>query len=196
MDQFLSHLQIHFLPWHYAVISLATLLAATIDVRTYTIRNTLTLPLVATGIVFNALAPAGEGVMFALGGTVCGFLILLPVYLAGGVGAGDIKLLAGIGAWVGPHDVLSVFIVTGLLTGIYALGAAIFLRHAGNTATVGGETGSHLRARRFRLFPAERIDAVTEMDRQTKRRRLIPLAAVIAAALAVLLVVRLVSANG
>ena len=50
-----------------------------------------------------------------------GLLLLLPLYLLRMMGAGDVKLMAMIGAFVGPNDILGVFLSTLIVGGVLAL---------------------------------------------------------------------------
>ena len=54
------------------------------------------------GWVYSTAAFGWEGLGWSLLGTVVGLLVLLPAYAVGGMGAGDVKLMAGIGAWGAP----------------------------------------------------------------------------------------------
>ena len=54
-------------------------------------------------------------------GVLFGFGVLILPYLTGGMGAGDVKLLAGIGAWIGMPYTLYVFLASSLAAGAYAL---------------------------------------------------------------------------
>jgi Flp pilus assembly protein protease CpaA len=73
------------------------------------------------GAIFHLAAPLGQGWSHSLFGGIGGFLLLLPLYIRGGAGAGDVKLLSGVGCWVGFHDVLAIFIVLATLLGIMSL---------------------------------------------------------------------------
>src|ERR1700749_3638515 len=85
--------------------------AAISDWRTRTIRNWLTLALAASGI-FNSFVTAGAISPSDAGlGLLVGFAIPFVLFLMGALGGGDVKLLAGIGAWLGPIAVVKVFIV-------------------------------------------------------------------------------------
>ena len=48
-------------------------------------------------------------------GTVVGLALLLPAYAIGGMGAGDVKLLAGVGAWVHSMDTFYAFCATAVI---------------------------------------------------------------------------------
>ena len=76
------------------------------DVRTGRVPNTLTYAAVLAGLVLNAVLPAPAGI--GLGPAALGILVaagpLFLVYLAGGLGGGDVKLMAAVGAFLGPRD--------------------------------------------------------------------------------------------
>ena len=64
---------------------------------------------------------------WSLVGTALGLGLLLPAYAIGGMGAGDVKLLAGVGAWVGAAVTLYAFCVSAIFGGIIAV-AMVLLR--------------------------------------------------------------------
>ena len=73
------------------------------DVRSGRVPNELTYTAALAGLVLNALLrPAGIGIGQAALGLAVGFLPLFFVYLAGGLGGGDVKLMAAVGAFLGP----------------------------------------------------------------------------------------------
>jgi len=92
--------------WQYWLVSVVLIVAAVIDGIQLKVPNWITFPMIISGWVFSAMAygMAGEGWMVGLGwsmaGTAVGLALLLPAYAIGGMGAGDVKLMAGIGAWV------------------------------------------------------------------------------------------------
>ena len=59
--------------------------------------------------------------MYSLVGTAVGLALLLPLYAIGGMGAGDVKLLAGVGAWVWGTVTLYAFAVSAIVGGIIAV---------------------------------------------------------------------------
>ena len=86
--------------------------------------NWITFPMIISGWVYSAaLSPyAGwEGLMYSLLGTVVGLALLLPLYAIGGMGAGDVKLLAGVGAWVWSTHDLYAFAVSAIVGAIIAV---------------------------------------------------------------------------
>src|SRR3954453_2102749 len=78
--------------------------ACMFDWRTRRIPNLLTFGGAAVACAFALTFHGLEGLAVALGGWGVGFVLLLPMFLLGGMGAGDVKLLACLGAWLGPHD--------------------------------------------------------------------------------------------
>ena len=98
--------------WPIWVVTITLVVAAVIDGLKLKVPNWITFPMIISGWIYSAaLSPyAGwEGLMYSLIGTVVGLALLLPAYAIGGMGAGDVKLLAGVGAWVwGTDDALRV----------------------------------------------------------------------------------------
>jgi hypothetical protein len=68
------------------------------------------------------------GLAASAAGVVVGFLILIPLYALGGMGAGDVKLLAAAGSFLGPWGALLAGIFTLLAGGALGLGALIWQR--------------------------------------------------------------------
>jgi prepilin peptidase CpaA len=95
--------------------------AAAIDVRTRKIPNWLTLPACLVGIGLNFFHLGTTGLLSGLLGIVTGFSLLALVYLLGGMGAGDVKLLSAVGAFVGPCLVFYAFIWMALSGGVMAV---------------------------------------------------------------------------
>ena len=112
----------------------AGLLAATvIDLRSRRIPNVLTAAMAGLGIGLAATGTSGATVGASLAGLVLGLLLMLPGYALGATGAGDVKLMAAVGAIVGPALVLSAFICTSLAGGVLAIAVAIRRRRLAST---------------------------------------------------------------
>lgn len=109
----------------FATVASGAVSAATIDVFTRRIPNALTLGLTVTGMLLAASGASGLSLGASLLGFVAGFVLMLPGHLLGGTGAGDVKLLAAIGAVVGPRMVFTAFLLTAVAGGVLALGFAI-----------------------------------------------------------------------
>lgn len=96
------------------------------DLRTYRIPNYLTLSTALLGLVYQAAAHGWAGLGDGLLGLILGLFLLLPPYLMGGIGAGDVKALAALGTWLGPGLTLMLFFYMALAGGLLALGVLIY----------------------------------------------------------------------
>src|SRR5262249_23004254 len=111
------------IPVFPAMVTLAAVTLATgTDLRGFRVPNYLTGPFLATGLVYHALTGGTGAFLGSLLGAFLGGGILFLLYLLGGMGAGDVKLLAGVGAWFGASSTVCVFLAAGLAGGVYALG--------------------------------------------------------------------------
>jgi len=114
------------LPLILKVLLAALVLAAGVhDVLWRRIPNWLVLPAFLLGLGLNAWLEAAPGLKQAALGVGLAFLIYLPMYLLGGMGAGDVKLMAAVAAIVGWKDWLLIFIFSGILGGAIALGIVL-----------------------------------------------------------------------
>lgn len=95
--------------------------AATIeDLARRTVSNWLSLAALSAGIICQALAGGWKGLGVALLGAIAGFVVFLVFYLLGGMGGGDVKLMAGFGAVLGVGRVLEAAFWTALTGGLLA----------------------------------------------------------------------------
>jgi prepilin peptidase CpaA len=114
--------------WSFWLVTITLVVAAVIDGYKLKVPNWLTLPMIASGWIVNTALFGWEGLGWSLGGTVVGLALLLPAYAIGGMGAGDVKLLAGVGAWVGVTITLYAFCVSALVGGVIAVLMVIYRR--------------------------------------------------------------------
>ena len=103
-----------------AIGGVATL-AAVSDVRTGRIPNWLTFGAMAGGLVFSAIHAGGSGVVTSLFGGLVGLALFLPLFVLGGMGGGDVKLLAAVGTWLGPFGALQAALWASLAGGVLAV---------------------------------------------------------------------------
>jgi prepilin peptidase CpaA len=122
----------------FLALSLGLATAIVTDVRTRRIPNWLT----------GAMAGAGFGLAFGGGsvtplnaglGLLLGLALMLPGHVIGATGAGDVKLMAAVGSFLGPGLVFRAFLYSALAGGLFAL--AIAARRGLLTDTVLGTTG-------------------------------------------------------
>ena len=96
------------------------------DLRTYRIPNYLTFGAALAGLLFQAAFYGWNGVGSAFLGLALGFFLLFPLYLMRSMGAGDVKALAALGAWLGPGLTLMLFCYMAIAGGLFALGVLIY----------------------------------------------------------------------
>lgn len=96
------------------------------DLKYRKIFNIVLLPAIIFGIIFNLFSGGILGLLFSVKGFFLGLLFLLLPYLGGGIGAGDVKLLATIGAIKGPDFVFLTFIAMGIAGGILAIAILLY----------------------------------------------------------------------
>ncbi len=85
------------------------------------IPNTATLCLLLIGLGYHLQTYGLRGGGLALAGLLAGLALFIVPYLMGGVGGGDLKAMAALGALLGPSDIFQVFLLTGLIGGAMAL---------------------------------------------------------------------------
>lgn len=131
-----------------ALLIVLLMLAAFIDVRTFRIPNWLTFGGAAMGLLFGAaiqwrlLGPAWaiDGFLWSLGGLAAGLALMLPMYALRVMGAGDVKLMAMAGAFLGLGQivpaVLCVFVAGGALAIAYAVWRRALRRLAANLTEI------------------------------------------------------------
>ena len=92
--------------------------------------------LMPQGQGFNSPAPGGLGWLAGLTGLGMGMVVLLPFYWLRAMGAGDVKLMGMVGAFLGPGQVLGAllgtFLIGGIMALVIALRAGAIMRLLGN----------------------------------------------------------------
>jgi prepilin peptidase CpaA len=117
-----------------ALYLLLLALAVRSDVRTRRIPNRLVASGMLAGALLQTALPAGAGLFSDAFGSLglaaaaegfgLGLLMLLPMYALGVMGAGDVKLLAMAGVFLGPQEIVRTALATMLAGGVLALAAA------------------------------------------------------------------------
>jgi len=108
-----------------AVLLVVVVAAAATDIATRRIPNWITVPGAALGLAIHGYYGGWPGALASLAGAAMGFFVFLCLHLAGGMGAGDVKLAGAVGALTGPQVFIFVFVATGLLGGVAALCLAL-----------------------------------------------------------------------
>jgi len=158
-----------------AIVLVASLIAAATDIWKFRVYNVLTFPLLCTGLAYHGWF---GGIGNSLMGALTGFAALIVLHMLGGMGAGDVKLMAGVGSWLGVEYTLYVLLASSLAAGVYASALVLF---GGRLA----ETVVNLRILIHRLATIGRYlgsdDRMeVEVNRADRRRRVIPFGMMVA----------------
>jgi prepilin peptidase CpaA len=166
-------------------VLLASLVAAVMDLWKFKVYNALTFPLFLTGVAYHLAAGGIDGLLASLSGALFGFAVLIVMYAMGGMGAGDVKLMAAVGAWLCMPLTFYVFLIGALASGAYAV---VLVLSSGSLR----ESWIELQLVLFRIVAFGqylgadgRLEA--EMRRTDRRHRLVPFGAMLALGLAVVL---------
>lgn len=116
------------------LVSFVLVEAAFIDGRCLRVPNWLTIHFAVGGWAFAYWTGGAPLLGWSLCGSAVGLISLLPLYSIGGMGAGDVKLMAGVGAWIGPAFTIWAFVSTAVVGGV--IGLAMM--------AISGELGRHL----------------------------------------------------
>jgi prepilin peptidase CpaA len=169
------------------VVLVAVAVAAVTGFCSFKIHNALTFPLIASGLVDHAITGGSAGLASGASAMGVGFGVFFLVYLLGGMGGGDVKLMAGVGAWLGAPGTLVIAAIASIAAGVYAL---VVIATSGRVR----ETYLHLAVLFHRIgavgrhFVAE--DCVeTAVARPDRRSRLIPFAAMTGIGLVTLILI-------
>lgn len=104
-----------------ALALLIAALACVSDLRTRRLPNALTFGGAAAGLAYGLYAGGPGGLLDALGGWAAGLAVFLPFFILGGLGAGDVKLMACLGSWLGVTDTVWVALYAAVAGGVMAL---------------------------------------------------------------------------
>ncbi len=107
-------------------IVVLVLIAAIIDLRSDRIPNWLVLPFLAGGLVVSVIWHGWSGLGQSLLGILTAAAVMGVFCYLGGLGMGDLKLCAAVGAWVGPWQMFVALVLTSMVGGVMALGWALY----------------------------------------------------------------------
>jgi len=128
------------------------------DIRTHRIPNWLVLPFLAAGIVVSGATSGIRGVWRSLEGVGLAVAILGVLCYLRGLGLGDLKLFAAVGAWIGPGQLIYALLATAIAGGVLALGYALWHRSLGNSLDGVGDIIAGLGKSGFRPHPVLNLD--------------------------------------
>jgi prepilin peptidase CpaA len=113
----------HSTAWWPTLVVLA--IATFTDLRSRRIPNWLVLPFLIAGVIVSGWLRGWSGIGHSLAGLALGAVLFGVLCWMGGMGMGDVKLCAAIGAWIGPAQLGIALVVTGMVGGIMAVGWAL-----------------------------------------------------------------------
>ncbi len=109
------------------------LVACLTDVTSRRVPNVLTATAIAVGVFAHTLLPEGRGFVAALLGFGAGLAVFFPLFALGGLGGGDVKLMAALGTWIGWSPIVWTALYGAVAGGVIALGVGFahgYLRQA------------------------------------------------------------------
>ena len=172
-----------------SVVIVASAVAALTDVWRFKVYNLLTFPVLFAGLIYHTTAGGWGGLALSLAGIVFGFAVFTIPYLMGGMGAGDVKFVAALGAWLGITPLAVIVFFGCLATGIYSV--MLVCRTGGFR-----QFWFNLQLTVFRLVsvgkllvPDDKIEQIHDwtMDPE-RRRRLIPFSAMMGIGVVIMLI--------
>jgi prepilin peptidase CpaA len=163
MENLLTHVSEHWAMW---AVSVTLVVAAVIDGLYLKVPNKITYPLILAGWVYSGCVGGWAGLGWSLLATFFGLALLFGLHLIGGMGAGDVKLLAGIAAFVHIEHTWYIFVAT---TVVGAIMAVIQVAWSGNWAKHYTQAQSILRE----ITTVRDADKLYEISQERKPRMLL-----------------------
>lgn len=120
-----------------AAIAVLLIIAFITDLKAQIIPNRLTMSFFAAAFIYHVALSGMDGAATAAAGAAAGFVPLLLLHLARGIGAGDVKLFGALGAWVGVWIILQVLLYAILYAGAIGVCLVIVNRAFGRKVTAG-----------------------------------------------------------
>ena len=114
-----------FIELEQAILFLLVVTAALIDMKSRRIPNKLVFSGAIAAILYHSVSPYGIGFVSSMSGLGVGLLALLPLYVIRAMGAGDVKLMAMVGAFLGPASAIGAIVATLIAGGALAFVAAM-----------------------------------------------------------------------
>ena len=113
-----------------AVLGVA-IVAVAFDVRTRRIPNLLTFGAAILALLVATLSGGPSATMTAVFAWIVGVALFFPFFALGGMGAGDVKLLAALAAWLGPIDAVYMAMFSAMAGGVIGLGVTVLRGYTG-----------------------------------------------------------------
>lgn len=114
-------------PYAWGVVIASSAVAVVTDLRSGRIPNLLTAPLMAGGMLVSLISGGPAGLLYALLGMILVAGPFIALWLLGGGGAGDAKMMAGVGVWLGVEWGITALLAVAMAGGVLSLVSS--LRH-------------------------------------------------------------------
>jgi prepilin peptidase CpaA len=168
------------------VVCVAVCVAVITDLRSLKVYNWLTIPLLLSGLIFNFASDGFAGGISSGGAVLASLAVLILPYALGVLGAGDVKLIAAIAAWLGATVTFTMAALALFSTAAYALGVLCWQRRL-------FDSWLYLKLAMFRMQLITRHIALDDGRESVhdiassphRRERLIPFSAMLAIGVAV-----------
>lgn len=118
MENIITHITDNWAMW---AVSTTLVVAAVIDGLYLKVPNKITYPLIVAGWLYSFAIGSWPGLGWSLAATFFGLALLFGLHLIGGMGAGDVKLLAGIAAFVHIEHTWYIFVATTIVGAVMAM---------------------------------------------------------------------------
>lgn len=146
----------HTIAW-WPTVAVVTVATVT-DLRSRRIPNWLVLPFLVIGVIVSTWLHGWHGLEQSFAGLALGGLLFGILAFMGGMGMGDVKLCAAIGAWIGPSQLLIALVITGIAGGVMAICWAVAGGFLGDLFKGTGDLVFGLKDRGFRQHPELVLD--------------------------------------
>jgi prepilin peptidase CpaA len=113
-----------------STLVLLVLLASAIgtDLKSHRIPNFLLVSALNLALILHAMSGGIDGLITATGGLVVGLAMFLPLYAIGGMGAGDVKLLAVVGCFLGPWGAVLAGLASMMVGAVFGISIIVWQR--------------------------------------------------------------------
>ena len=148
----MTGIALNFNVFDYLLLSMMVICILT-DLKSRKIYNVVLIPFLLVGLAANTFSDHWQGLSESVKGLFLGLVLLFIPFAKGGIGGGDVKLLAVIGSIKGPLFVLMAFLYGAIAGGIFALALLIWHRRLLTTLTNGLMTAANLLIKRGIVLP-------------------------------------------
>jgi len=136
-------------------------LACISDLRTRRIPNVLTFSSAVCALLFHLITGGWTAAAWSAVGYALGAALFLPMFALRGMGAGDVKLLGAVGAWLGPGQIAIVALATSIAGGVLGLAVALGSGYLGTAVSNLWMLLMHWRVMGVRPLPAVTLQGAT-----------------------------------